>query len=139
MNIKRYLLASLTGFVAMMAASTLIEGVLFHDYLLDNVFKPAGVEVDNIPVWIAAPVVLIMLIMAYMYPKGYEGDAPAAESLRFGVLMGLFGGVPFGVYFGGMFSLDFAAIIIMTAAYTVEIAIAGLAIGLVYGRSIRTR
>lgn len=139
MGIKRYLFASLTGFVATIAASTLIERVLLHDYLLNNVFEPAGVDVNKLPVWIAAPVILIILIMAYMYPKGYEGGAPAVESLRFGILMGLFGGVPFGVYFGGMYSLDFAAIIIMTAAYTTEIAIAGLAIGLAYGRSIQAK
>lgn len=138
MNIKRYLLASLTGFVALIAASTLLEQVLLHDFLLNNVYEPAGVDLDKVPLWTASPLMLVILIMAYLYPKGYEGGTPAVESLRFGIMLGLFGGVPFGVYFGGMFSLDFAAIIMMSATYTVEIMAAGLAIGMAYGRSIKT-
>ncbi|MEK7817594.1 MAG: hypothetical protein AAB281_04990 [Actinomycetota bacterium] len=100
----------------------------------ENVIKPTGATVDETALWPLIPIVLMILIMAYMYPKGYEGGAPALEGIRFGILMGLFAGVPYGVFIGAMFSLGFGPIAVLSVLYTVEIAVTGLIIGLVQGK-----
>ena len=78
--------------------------------------------------------VSMALIMAYIYPKGFEGGSPLAEGLRFGTLLGLFYGIPFAFFFGTMFPIGFDAILVTTLISTLEIAAGGLLIGLVYGR-----
>ncbi|MFQ6607959.1 MAG: hypothetical protein ACE5EE_05405 [Fidelibacterota bacterium] len=35
-------------------------------------------------------VLVMALIIAYIHPKGYEGESPLAEGLRVGILMGFF-------------------------------------------------
>ena len=32
---------------------------------------------------------MVGIIMAYMYPKGYEGGSPVGEGLKFGAIIGL--------------------------------------------------
>ena len=56
------------------------------------------------------------------------------EGIRFGLLMGLFAVVPYGVFFGSMFSLGFGPIAVMSILYTVEVAVTGLVMGLVQGK-----
>lgn len=131
---KRFLLASLAGFITNSVGYNLLEGLIFKDYMKENVYDVVGVELGSSPVPLVA-VALMAIIMAYLYPRGYEGGAPAAEGIRFGLLIGLFAGVPYGVFFGTLFSLGFGPIAMISILMTVEVAISGLVIGLVYGRS----
>ncbi len=44
-------------------------------------------------------VLSMSVILAYLYPKGYEGGNPLSERLRSCVLLGFFAGIPFGIFF----------------------------------------
>jgi len=79
-------------------------------------------------------VLSMSLIMAYIYPKGYEGGAPLSEGFRFGVLLGLFAAIPFGIFFDLMFAIGFVPTLVLISVYALEVAVAGLFIGFVYGK-----
>jgi len=94
-----------------------------------------GVSFDEAPFWPIVVVNLLMaLIMAYIYPKGYEGGSPTAEGLRFGILLGLFVAIPFGLFMSRLFSIALGHPLVGIIVYTIEVTTAGLLIGLVYGR-----
>jgi hypothetical protein len=143
MNIKKFLLAALAGFVGLNIAYIILEGVLLSDYIDRVIIQPAGAQPageltgETIVLSLVA-IVAMSLIMAYVYPKGYEGGSPLAEGLRFGVLMGFFYGIPFTFFFGTMFPISFGAILVMALATTLEVAVGGVLIGLVYGRMEQT-
>ncbi len=140
MNIKKFLLAALAGFVGSSVAYVILEVVLFSGYLERAIFQPAGASTEVRYVLPTIATVSMALIMAYIYPKGYEGGSPVVEGLRFGILMGLFFGIPQMFYFGTMFPIiGFGAILVMTLITTLELAASGLLIGLVYGRMEQTK
>ena len=135
MNTKKFLLAALAGGVGQSIAYAILEVGLLRDYLVTNIYNATGASVTgegSFPFWVG--LLAIILVMAYIYPKGYEGGSPAYEGLRFGVLLGLFSGVPFGVFFDNMFPIGAIPALVFMLTYTAEIALAGLFIGLVYGK-----
>jgi hypothetical protein len=143
MNIKKFLLAALAGFIGLNIAYIILEGGLLSGYIDRVIIQPSGAQPagdltgETIVLSLVA-IVAISLIMAYVYPKGYEGGSPLAEGLRFGILMGLFYGIPFTFFFGTMFPISFGAILVMALVTTLEVAVGGVLIGLVYGRMEQT-
>lgn len=137
MNTKKFLLSVLAGFVGFTVASFLLEELIFKSYMERAFYQPIGasaVSATQLPILAFVVPLSIALIMAYIYPKGYEGGSPAVEGLRFGVLLGLFSGIPFGVYFALTFAIGFGPVLTQILLYALEVAAAGLLIGLVYGR-----
>ena len=139
MNIKKFLLAALAGVVG----NSVAYGILFlllKSYLERAIIEPAGASTEGPAVLSMVSTVSLALIMAYIYPKGYEGGSPVVEGLRFGILMGLFFGIPQSFFFGTMFPIiGFGAILVGTLITTLELAASGLLIGLVYGRMEQTK
>jgi hypothetical protein len=133
MNIKKLLLATLAGVVGNSVAYGILF-VLLQSYLERDIIVPTGASTEGSPVLSIIATVSLALIMAYIYPKGYEGGSPVSEGLRFGILMGLFFGIPYAVNFNSMFPISYAAILVLALFYALEITAGGLAIGLVYGR-----
>ena len=132
MDMKKFLLATVAGFVGISVAFFLLEELIFKSYLERAFYQPIGASVPAVSlVPLVAPLSMV-LIMAYLYPKGYEGGSPAVEGLRFGVLLGLFSGIPFGVFFALTFAIGFGPVLVQILVYTLEVAAAGLLIGLVY-------
>ncbi len=137
MNAKKFLLSVLAGFVGFTVVSFFLEGLIFKSYMESAFYQPIGapdMSATQLPILVLVVPLSIGLIMAYIYPKGYEGGSPASEGLRFGVLLGLFSGIPFGVYFNLTFALGFGPVLVQILLYTLEVAATGLLIGLVYGR-----
>ncbi len=135
MNTRKFLLAVLAGFVGNIVAFFLLEEIILKSYMATVVYKPAGAVVGGSPVLPPIGVLVLTLIMAYIYPKGYEGGSPVTESLRFGILLGLFFGLPFALFFGELFPIvGFGPILVLALVGTLEVATNGLLIGLVYGR-----
>jgi hypothetical protein len=146
MNTKKFLLSALAGFIGLGVVGYLLEEIIFKTYLDTAFYQQIGVsavseksvpEVSSVPFVVFLIPLSIALIMAYMYPKGYEGGTPAVEGLRFGVLLGLFSGIPFAIFFHLLFDIGFGPALAQIFIYTIEIAAVGLLIGLVYGRSSR--
>lgn len=134
MNTKKYLLAVLAGFVGNMLVFFILEQFLLRTYMTTAIYEPAGAGMQGSPVFALGGVLISSLILAYIYPKGYEGGAPLMESTRFGVLMGLFFGFPFAFYFSAMFSTGFVPTLVLAIEGSLEVVGSGLFIGLVYGR-----
>ncbi|MFQ6615202.1 MAG: hypothetical protein ACE5HZ_00350 [Fidelibacterota bacterium] len=134
MDTKKFLLATLGGFVGNVVAYVILEQLIFKSYIETNVMEATGASMEG-PMYLPLIAVLAMvLIMAYLFPKGYEGGAPAGEGLRFGIFLGLFAAIPFGIFFDLAFPVGFGPTVVMILVYTLEVAAAGLAIGLVYGK-----
>ena len=118
------------------ALTTAILGGLFHGVLAAGYLEgqlPAGATMPGpgLVFWFVAPVTLIM---AYLYPKGYEGGEPAVEGARFGALIGLILALPLNVLFVGMFDVGMGALFVDLPWHVVEQGAAGAAIGIAYGK-----
>ena len=75
--------------------------------------------------------------MAYMYPKGYEGGSPIAEGLKFGAVIGLLWWFSTNLVLYGALDGPFSMVLVDGAWHVVEEGLAGIALGLVYGRQVR--
>jgi hypothetical protein len=133
MNVRKFLLAALAGFVSNGIAYGILL-VLLGGYFESAVLGPAGASTEGSVVLPTIASVTMALIMAYIYPKGYEGGSPLSEGLRFGIAMGLFFGIPYAFYFGSMYPIAVGALVVFALGTALETAAGGLAIGLVYGR-----
>ena len=138
MDTKKFLLATLAGFVGSNIAYFVVEGFILKSYMASAIYEPTGAAAEGSLIYPLIAVLFMNVIMACIYPKGYSGGTPAVEGLRFGVLMGLFAGVPFGFFFGSMFPIGLMPILVLALAYTIEVSAAGICIGLVYGKINQT-
>ena len=136
MNTRNFLLSVLAGFVGFLAAGFLLEELIFKSYLERALYEPIGASVPAVTLMVFLAPLSMALIMAYLYPRGYEGGSHAVEGLRFGVLLGLFTAIPYVVFLDHMFTIDIAPALLQILLYTLEVAAAGLLIGLVYGRML---
>ena len=78
MNIKKYLLAALAGGVSTSIAYVILFFPL-NSYLERNILVPAGASSQGSTVSSTVATISIALIMAYIYPNGYEGGSPVSE------------------------------------------------------------
>lgn len=134
MNTKKFLFAVFAGFVGNIITYAILEGFLFKAYIAETITKPAGISIEGAPIMGFVALLSMMLIMAYIYPIGYKGGTSLSEGFRFGVLLGLFIAIPHGVIYNLMFSIGFMPTLVLILVYTLEVAAAGLLIGLVYGK-----
>ena len=126
--------------VATIAATIVffICGFLIFGLLIGSDFAPyaavyrsqAGMQ-QHAPVGIICSLIA-MLVMAFIYAKGYEGGSGLLEGFRFGALIGLFLACKcvadeyVTLNIGGKLALE------MAAGVLVEMAIVGIVIGMVY-------
>lgn len=132
MDTKKFFLAALAGLVGNVVAWFILEQLIFKRYMEEKIMGPTGASMEWGVLWPLIAVLAMVIIMAYLYPKGYEGGSPVAEGLRFGILLGLFAAIPSGIFFDLMFHIGFGPAVVLIFVYTLEVATAGLLIGLVY-------
>jgi hypothetical protein len=77
---------------------------------------------------------VVGFIMAYMYPKGYEGGSPAVEGFKFGAVIGLLWWLPTQLVLYGAFEGPFSVVLVDGAWHVVEQGVAGIALAMVFGR-----
>ena len=123
--------AWLAGAATMMVLGGVFHLVLAGDYLARQLPEAA---IMPSPGLVALFVVPVSLIMAYMYPKGYEGGGPAVEGFRFGAVLGIVMVLPLNVLFVGMFGVSVGAAFIDVPWHVIEQGVTGAVIGLVYGK-----
>lgn len=132
MDAKKFLLAFLVALIVMFAFSTLWYTVIMKGFYADNFADIQRAEFNM--VWIIVGYVFYALLLAYIYPKGYQGGGPMNEGLKFGVLMGLLIAVPMGFVNQGVWKITLNGTIVEMIYQIVEKSIAGLTIGLIYGK-----
>jgi hypothetical protein len=123
--------AWLAGFVTVFVIS-----FVWYTVLLAKQYEAweANVARESELLWsIIAGLAVITLLMAYMYPRGYEGGPPLMEGLRFGALIGLIVGAGTGLIVYGAWAVQAAGVIADAVLNLVAFALAGAAIGWAYG------
>ena len=93
----------------MMVLGGLFHLVLAGDFLSGQLPASATMPGPGLVVLFVLPVTLIM---AYLYPKGYEGGAPTMEGFRFAALIGIIMVLPLNVLFVGMFGVAVGAAVL---------------------------
>ncbi len=121
------------------AIVTMIHGFTWHFNFFPEVYAQLGIynrEPPIIPLGFAS-MILQGAILAYLYPRCYQGGDPLKEGIKFGLVMGLF-----------LFSVSTLAnaakiqvssmstwLAIQTAFHMIQFVVAGAGIGLVFGRN----
>jgi hypothetical protein len=135
MNVKKWLFASIAGVVGVAVPTLLLEQVILADFMQSSVNEPMGFKMEGFAYWAAVVLyVIIVFVMAYMYPIGYAGGKPWLEGLRFGVLIGIIIACVWTQLFLLSCTPSAAAVIVSFLTTLTGPAIGGMAIGFVYGR-----
>ncbi len=111
--------------------------VVWHVLLMSDFYDAAAAGAMRDPpiFWsIILGYVVVAVIMAYMYPKGYEGGSPVTEGLKFGAVIGLLWWLPTQLVLYGAMDGPFSMVIVDGAWHALEEGLAGIALAMVYAR-----
>ena len=124
-----------TGALVASVVAFLLSG-LWHVVLMIDYYESVTVGGREAPLmWVIGLAYLVVgIIMAYMYPKGYEGGSPVGEGLKFGAIIGLLWWFPTNLVLYAVLDGSSSEIFVDGVWHIVEEGIAGAALGLVYGR-----
>ncbi|MDH5680053.1 MAG: hypothetical protein OEZ36_00580 [Spirochaetota bacterium] len=130
MNIRKWILSALASSVVMWALAGIWHklAIPLFSRAEDNV-KHEGTAI------IALAYLILAVLMAYVYPKGYQGGKPSWEGLKFGVLMGILWVFPHSLAMAGAHDESIAYVFQNAAWHVVEQGIGGIVIALIYGKS----
>lgn len=131
MNAKKFITAFIAGFAVMF----LLSG-LWYQLLMADFYKATSTAAREPQLMgsIALGYIVLSLLMAYMYPKGYSGGSPAVEGVKFGILIGLLWIVPLGLVIYGVMTVSGKMLVADIIWHIVEQGVGGIVIGLVYGK-----
>lgn len=133
MNYPRIAIAAFVGWIVYFVVGGAVFGKLIADYYrpYPGVYRALDAVMSRFPIGIVGMLVAL-LVLAFIYAKGYEGGSGLMEGLRFGLLVGIFfvGAVVGDEYvtlnIGGKLALA------MAAGRLFGWMIVGMTIGLVY-------
>ncbi len=131
MNVKKWFLAGLVGFVVMFILSGLWYMLIMDAFYREQVGALMREQYNFI--FIVLGYIVMAFLMSYIYPIGYKGGSPAKEGLRFGVLIGLLVWLSSNLILYGAHNMTFSATLVDSGWHVVEEGIGGLVIALVYG------
>ena len=133
MNGKKFVGAWVVGAVVMFVLAGLWHMVILSGFYARHAYFPAreGALIG----YIFLGYIVLALLMAYVYPKGYSDGSPAAQGLKFGVIIGILWVLPHGIVLYGVHHSGTRALILVdTIWHMVEQGVGGLVIGAIYGR-----
>lgn len=133
MNYPRIALAAVAAWIVYFLVGGAVFGKLIAGYYrpYPGVYRAADAVMSRFPIGIVGMLIAI-LVLTFIYAKGYEGGSGLMEGLRFGLLVGLFtvGAVVGDEYvtlnIGGKLALA------MAAGRLFGWIVVGMTIGLVY-------
>lgn len=137
MNGRKFVTGALVASVVASVVAFLLSS-LWHVVLMSDYYESVTVGGREAPLmWAVGLAYLVVgIIMAYMYPKGYEGGSPVGEGLKFGAIIGLLWWFPTNLVLYGILDGPSSVIFVDGAWHIFEEGIAGVALGLVYGRRL---
>lgn len=138
MNIKKLLIATAAAFAVMFGVGGLTHLVLFKNWILNhpglagNINRPEPMLHYTI-----AALLLLAFIMAYLYPKGMEGDNKIMQGLKFGIIISVLFFVPCNlIQYSMTTALSLKAILMDAVLHAVEQGLGGIVVALVYGKEV---
>lgn len=133
MNAKKFLLATVSGLVVMFLLSWLGHEVIISGMLETDPMEPIARETPLV-LGIVVAYLVIALLMAYIYPRGIEGESVFGNGIRFGVLMGLFLSLPISlILFSTLEDVSFGRVIAESVWHMIEQGTGGVVIAYIYG------
>lgn len=133
MDVRKFAIGTVVTFVVAFALSA-----VWHTLLMSDVYEAAsGGAARSSPImWvIALGYIVVAAIMAYMYPKGYEGGSPVAEGFKFGAMIGIVWWFASGLVLYGAMETPFSLVYIDGGWHIIEQGLAGIALAMVHGRT----
>lgn len=131
MNARKLVLGAVAAFVAMLALSW-----VWHEALMADFYRSIEVRImrESPVMWaIFAGYGVLALLMAWIYPKGYEGGSPAVEGAKFGAVIGILWILPLQLVLYGVMEGPFSMVLVDAGWHVVEQGVGGVVLGLVYG------
>jgi len=137
MNVKRWLLASVTVFVIIFILEMVIHGVLLAGIYQETatVWRPqAEMEATMWYMWLGY--LIFAPAFVYIYVRGYEsGKDGLAQGLRYGVIVGILLSIPQSLGWYSVLPIPAALALYWAVAGMAEVIIAGMATGLIYKKT----
>ena len=135
MNLKKLLMAAIGSFVVMFVLSFVWHKLLMGSFYMqgDGTTRDVCHRAEAIIPLIAAAYAILAVIMAYIYPKGVEGDNKLMNGLRFGAVIGLLWIFPSQLVMHGVLnSFTLNVILVDSVWHMVEQGIGGIVIAYIY-------
>ncbi len=135
MDVRKLLIAALAAFVVMFLLGYLWHVVLMADFYQSNSGEVAVDRQTPMLFYIGLGYLSLSLVMAYIYPKGAEGDSHIMDGIKFGAIMGFLWIVPLSSVLYGATIITSKTLVFGDGLYhIVEGAIGGALIAMVYGK-----
>jgi len=130
MNARKLVLGAVAAFVVMFALSW-----VWHEALMADFYQMAEYPMRDSPMmWaVAAGYGVLALLMAWIYPKGYEGGASWVEGAKFGAVIGILWIVPWQLIMYGVMEGSMSMVWVDGGWHIVEQGLGGIALALVHG------
>ena len=133
MDTKKCVIATVVGFVVMFLLAGLWHMLIMGNFYASHSYFPA--RETPMMEYIGLGYLILALLMAYIYPKGYSSGSPVKEGAIFGGLIGLLWILPFSIVLHGVFNFGTKTLVLVDAIWhIVEQGIGGIVIGVIYGR-----
>lgn len=135
MNWNRLAVAALVAFVVLLVLNTAVYPYLFGEPVEQFVNERPSQQY----LFTTLGLLTTALLLALIYPRGYQGGFPFLEGFRFGALIGLLVALPYAFFVYARAAVPFSELLIPVVWNTASWGFTGVAIALVYGRSARQR
>lgn len=133
MNTKKYITATISGLVVMFLLSWLGHEVIIKGLLESNPMETIERE-SPLYVGAIAAYLVMALLMAYIYPRGIEGESVFGNGIRFGVLIGLLVSLPISlILYSTITTASFSRVIMEAVWHMIEQGAGGIAIAYAFG------
>lgn len=136
MNFKKCTVAAIGSFVVMFVLSYVWHKLLMTNFYMaqSEAMEASCHRAEPLIPFIALGYAVLACLMAYIYPKGVEGDNKLMNGLRFGAVMGLFWILPFQLVMHGVLTgFHLNVIVVDSVWHIVEQGIGGVVIAYIYG------
>jgi hypothetical protein len=135
MNLKKFLLATV-GYIVV----TFVIAAGWHLALFKDLYEALGIFTRKEPLIHLGVISMILqgLVLAYVYPIGYQGGSPVKEGLKFGLLMGIFMGSNAVFAEAGKQQVSSLStwLILESVYYLLQFSLVGVVIGSIYGKDM---
>jgi len=129
MNIQKFLLSAVGGGLVML----LLAG-LWHMALMSDLYASDLNRAEPNMVFIVISYLILGMLMAYIYPKGIEGENKIANGIKFGIIIGLIWVLPHALIMHATTEGGALNVIFIDAGWHLfEQACGGVVIALIYG------
>jgi membrane protease YdiL (CAAX protease family) len=138
MKTQKMMLAAIAYIVV-----TFIIAAGWHLVLFKGLYDELGIFTRKEPLIHLGVISMILqgIVLAYVYPLGYQGGNPVKEGLRFGLLMGIFMGsnAVFAEAGKNVVSSLSTWLTLESVYYLLQFGLVGIVIGWIYGKDIASR